>query len=131
MRHLVRAVPLVPLILLLCACTRPKREILADTFFYGHAYVDANGNGRIDEDDPGLEGAMFVVRLSKMGGLTARTTSNGRAMIAVPGGLSKKEWPVTASMNPPPDTNYELMAPTEIVLEYPAGDADFLFQDTQ
>jgi hypothetical protein len=129
MRHLLRAVSLVLLLLLLCSCARQK--IYADTFFWGYAYLDTNGNGESDEDDPGIKDATFVVNLRKMGGLSARTGSDGKAMIIVPGGLNKREWPVKAHMTPPPDTSYELVGTAEIVLEYPASSANFLFQNTQ
>lgn len=106
---------------------RPTPQILADTFFYGHAYVDANGNGEIDADDPGLQGAVFEVTLSGKGGSGALTGKDGSAFIIIPGGLSEKSWPVRARMRPPPDTDYELVGPEEIVLEYPQVSADFLF----
>ena len=150
MRHPWRAIPLVVL-LLLCACAqtvtprpatptpeptppptpRKTQKVLADAFFFGHAYLDANGNGKIDEGDPGVKGATFVVSPSGMGGLTARTGSDGGAFITIPGGLSDKAWPVRARMEPPPDTSYELVGAAEIVLEYPKSSADFLFADSQ
>ena len=39
--------------------------VMADSFFYGYAYIDANGNGQLDTDDPPLEGALFVATDSR------------------------------------------------------------------
>ncbi len=136
-------------LLLLCSCSRttqpstplpnqtptptpgPTTKVLADTFFYGHAYVDANGNGEIDSQDPGLEGAVFEVSLNDEGGSAASTGKDGSALIVIPGGVSKAGWPVRARMRPPPDTDYKLVGPEEIVLEYPQVSADFLFAAPQ
>ena len=160
MRFLSRTIPLVLVVLALCSCTWPKPtpstlpddtatpkpmpsatpddkattkstpKILADAFFFGHAYLDANGNGKIDADDPGLEGARFEVALSWGGGSVAFTGKSGSATIVIPGGLSEKDWPVRARMQPPPETSYQLVSP-EVVLEYPKSSADFLFTDSQ
>lgn len=129
MKPLSRFVSLVLLVFLLCSCNPPKRkpEVLADTFFFGHAYVDANGNGKLDADDPGLEDAQFVVVLSGGAGPAARTGKDGSAFIVIPGGLSKDDWPVTMRMEPPSDADYEAVRPAELVLEYPGSSADFLF----
>jgi hypothetical protein len=160
MKYLLRTIPLVLVVLLLCSCGRPTPtpsvlpddtfptptltplpdhaatptpppKILADAFFYGHAYVDANGNGKLDPDDPGLQGARFEMALSWGGGSAASTGKDGTAFIVIPGGLSEKDWPVKARMSPPPDTSYEVIGPAEVVLEYPKSSADFLFADSQ
>ena len=161
MKCLLRTIPLVLLVLLLCSCSRsdptpttlpddaptatptlstlpdgtPIRKstpkVLADAFFYGHAYVDANGNGKIDPDDPGLQGARFEMALSWGGGSAASTGKDGTAFIIIPGGLSEKDWPVKARMSPPPETSYEVVGPAEVVLEYPKSSADFLFIDSR
>jgi hypothetical protein len=149
MRVPLRILSLVSIILLLCSCTQPEtplpatpepedtptpratRKILADTFFFGHAYLDANGNDEIDEDDPGLKGALFMVSPSGGAGLTAYAGSDGSAFIVIPGGLRETDWPVMARMEPPPDSSYELVGPEEVVLEYPKSSADFLFTEAQ
>jgi hypothetical protein len=156
-----RTIFLVPIIFLLCSCyppnptpsalpddtatpkpfpsatpddTAPPKstpKILADAFFFGHAYLDADGNGKIDPDDPGLGGARFEVGLSWGGGSVAFTGKDGSASIVIPGGLREKDWPVRARMIPPPDTSYQLVGPAEVVLEYPKSSADFLFVDSR
>ena len=145
----VLVVVFLSLLLLLCSCSRaaqpstpppgqtptptpkptskPAQKVLADTFFYGHAYVDANGNGEIDPEDPGLKGALFQVALTGGLGNSAKTGTDGSAFIVIPGGVSKAGWPVRARMNPPPDTDYEWVGPAEIVLDYPETSVDFLF----
>lgn len=106
----------------------PTAVIMADWFFHGCAYVDANGNGEIDTDDEPLKGAMLLVSLKGRAGFGAPTASNGCATIVVPGGLNKESWPVTLSINPPTeDAGLELVKPTEHVLEYPDSSGDFLF----
>ncbi len=128
-----RNIPLVSILLLLCACNglKPTPEILADAFFSGHAYLDANGNGEIDPDDPGLEGAMFSVTPIWGGGNSATTGEDGYAWVIIPGGLREDDWPIRVHMRPPPETSYGLVSPAEIVLEPPGRPADFLFTDVQ
>ena len=110
-----------------CSRPTPTPAIMADTFFYGHAYLDANGNGEIDEDDPGLKGALFDVALGSGMGNRGITNKEGRAWVIIPGGADKDDWPVRARMRPPPDTGYTLIGPAEIVLAYRETSADFLF----
>jgi hypothetical protein len=124
--------------LLITACTGPTSllglptptpQILADSFFYGCAYVDANDNGEIDEDDPGLKDAMFLVSTNNGAGFGARTSSSGCATVVVPGGLDDDAWPVTVRMNPPEDSSYTPVGPAEVVLARPKSHADFLFTE--
>jgi hypothetical protein len=131
MKILSRTIPLAALLLLLCACKRqtPVPQIMADTFFFGHAYLDANGNGQIDEDDLGLEDAVFQVSSDSGMGSRGTTGENGSAWIIFPGGLRRKDWPVTARMTPPEGTAYVPITPAEVVLEYPGTSADFLFAE--
>jgi hypothetical protein len=140
MRILLRNILLVLIIFLLCACSglqnpiksaTPTVGILADSFFFGCAYLDSNGNGKTDPDDQGLEEATFVVALNDAGGFVASTPEDGCATIVVPGGLNADSWPVTTRMEPPEETGYELVSPAEVVLEYPESHADFLFTDVQ
>jgi hypothetical protein len=144
MLHLI---PLVGIILLLCSCSTlpsntpstppdpaqtatPTARILADSFFFGCAYLDANGNGTLDSDDPGLADAMFLIALNGGGGFGAPTSGSGCATITIPGGLGEESWPVTARMEPPQESGYELVSPAEVVLERPESHADFLFADS-
>jgi hypothetical protein len=108
----------------------PTVGVYADTFFGGCAYLDSNGNGEIDPDDLKLAGATFLVALSDGGiGFGADTSESSCALITVPGGLDEESWPVTARMEPPEGTDYKLVGPAEIVLEYPKTHADFLFTE--
>ena len=98
----------------------PAPMIEADTFFYGHAYLDSNNNREIDPDDEPVQGALFTAA-----GFRNETDISGNAMIVIPDGL---DYPVTASMVPPEGTNYSLISPTEVTLQYGIQDsADFLF----
>jgi hypothetical protein len=105
--------------------------VLADTFFTGCAYLDTNGNKEIDSGDPLLERATFVVTLSGGAGFGALTSENRCAFITVPGGLGEEFWPVTARMEPPEGTGYQLTTPAEVVLDYPNSHSDFLFTYAQ
>ena len=104
---------------------------ICDKGRFGHAYVDANGNGKIDPDDPGLEDARFQVSLSWGGGSAASTGEDGSAWIVIPGGLSEKDWPVKARIDPPPDSSYELVGAAEVTLAYPKSRAEFLFKGSE
>jgi hypothetical protein len=59
--------------------------------------------------------------------LNANTMDSGCATVTVPGGIGEKYWPVTVRVKPPEGTEYELVGPAEITLEYPESHADFLF----
>ena len=136
MKALWRFVLLFTSVFLLCACgvgpgVTPTVEILADSFFFGCAYLDTNGNGEIDPDDPGLKDVLFTVSMQGGMGLSAYTSGDrGCATIIVPGGLETDAWPVTASMQPPAESNLELVGPAEVVLAYPESHADFLFAES-
>ncbi len=145
-------IPAVLIALLLCSCTgqatpavndketpavggqetptargQPTPAVLADTFFFGHAYVDTNGNGHIDEQDAPLAGAPFAVTLQGGGGFGGTTAKDGTAFVVVPGGLDESYWPVTAQMKAPEGSAYQVVGPDEILLEYPKTRAEFLF----
>ena len=118
--------------ILLTACSlrgapTPTPHVLADSFFFGHAYVDANGNGQLDSTDPPLEDALFTAQTAtgiQVGGVSG---ADGTAMGWCPGGCS--DYPVTLRMQPPRDSSYTLIGPDKVVLETsasPSG-ADFLF----
>jgi WD40 repeat protein len=108
---------------------RPESDvqIYADTFFSGCAYLDVNGNGEIDGDDPMISGVAFYVTLPGGGSVRDFTSENDCALAVVPGGLSDEQWPVTATMALPEGTDYTLIGPAEIVLEQSESRADFLF----
>jgi hypothetical protein len=140
MKSVLRISPLalIPLLLFVCnplqsltKSVTPTAVIMADTFFGGCAYLDSNNNGEIDPDDQRLEDAMFFVTLNGGYGFRAVTFKNGCATVTIPGGLGKESWPVTARMEPPEGSGYELLSPGEVVLEYPKEHADFLFVDPQ
>jgi len=100
----------------------PTRTILimADTFFSGRAFVDSNANAQLDPEDTPLEGARFSAI-----GFGALTGKDGHATIVIPGGWEK---PVMAKMDPPKDSTYTLIGPTEVELRNSGPtSADFLF----
>ncbi len=101
--------------------------VLADTFFFGCAYLDANENSVLDETDPKIPGATFGITLAGGGGFSGRTSEDNCAMVIIPGGLDESHWPVTARMLPPDDASYERISPADLLLEYPETHADFLF----
>ena len=118
--------------ILLTACSlrgapTPTPHVLADSFFFGHAYIDANGNGLLDSTDPPLEGALFTAQTAtdiQIGGVSG---SDGTAMAWCPGGCA--DYPVTLRMQPPKDSGYTLIGPAEVVLQADGsgGQANFLF----
>jgi hypothetical protein len=102
----------------------PTPPVMADSFFYGRAYIDANGNGQIDEDDPPLQGAIFSVSDAAGNNGGDLTDSQGSAMAWWPSGT---EYPVTLRMDPPKDSGYVIIGESEIVLPAYQTSADFLF----
>jgi len=70
-----------------------------DTFFFGHAFIDANGNRELDDSDPPLKG-----RSSPAAGFGARPEPIGVAAVVIPGGWNK---PVEAQMAPPTASGYK------------------------
>jgi len=113
----------------LSACTAASPTstpaVLADSFFSGYAFLDANGNEQIDSADAPLKGAIFIVQLeggAEFGGLTDET---GNAFVAIP---SAVQYPVTLFMKPPENSALRLIGPPSIVLQRPASEkASFLF----
>ena len=105
----------------------PTQFISADSFFDGCAYLDTNGNGLIDAGDPKLAGFIFSVTFQGGAWTDNRTSEIRCAMAHVPGGLNQDDWPVTARMRPPVGSNFELIGPEEVLLEFPLAKADFLF----
>lgn len=108
-------------------------EVLADTFFFGHGYIDTNQNSELDPDDPPLADASFNVMTqvttnnNERVGFGASTSTDGAATIVVPGGLTEESWPITVRMEPPAGSLYERLGPADVTLTYPQTTADFLF----
>jgi hypothetical protein len=106
--------------------TPQRSKILADAFFSGCAYLDENANGRIDPEEPKLGGVLFTVTLEGGAGFGAKTPEDGCASVVIPGGLGR-DWTVVARMEIPKDAPYRPIGPSEITLEYPQSQANFLF----
>jgi hypothetical protein len=103
----------------------PTPQIFTDAAFSGCAYLDENGNGQVDPQDPGLQGLTFTVL-----GWGDRTSQDGCAFVLIPGGVSDHLWPVTVRMKPPEGAPYEPVGPTEIIVTKDSrqGHFDFLFR---
>ncbi len=103
--------------------TSTPPPVLADSFYYGRAYVDANGNGQVDEGDPPLEGVILIATDAEGLSGSGRTDAEGLATAWWPAGST---YPITLRMKPP--ERYILVGPEEVVLQ--EGEyyvADFLF----
>ncbi|MFQ5617176.1 MAG: alpha/beta hydrolase family protein [Anaerolineales bacterium] len=129
MKH--TALILSTLILVTLACSlagvTPTPIVEGDSFFFfGRAYVDANGNGELDPGDPPLKGAAFSA--ADAGGASSGgfTGDDGGATAWWPGG---SEYPVTLRMEPP--EGYTAIGPQEVILEKWDSSADFLFAPAQ
>lgn len=140
MKYSLQIVPHLLMLILLCSCSRlqgttesatPPTAVLAESFFFGCAYLDSNRNGTIESDDQGLEGARFVVALSRDREFAALTPEDGCATVVIPGGLGEDSWPVATRMEAPTETSLELADPAVVVLAYPESHADFLFTELQ
>lgn len=115
------------IVLLACALPAPTStppSIMDDAFFFGRAFVDANGNGQIDPTDPPLKGAVLTVTDTRGASSGGITDDQGHAMAWFPGG--GVQYPVTLRIKPPKDTAYTLIGPGEVVLQRGTS-ADFLF----
>ena len=103
----------------------PTPVVLANSFFSGYAFVDANGNGQIDSADTPLKNAMFIVQLEGGAQFGALTDETGNAFVTIPAAV---RYPVTLFMKPPKDSTLTLVGPLSIVREKATGDkATFLF----
>lgn len=104
----------------------PTPVIYADSFYFAHAWLDANENGQVDKDDLPLQGATLKTRDAHGLGTGAVTDKNGYAMAWHPGGAT---YPVTLTMSPPSEGGFVLVVPQVITLtlgeRWPA--TDFLF----
>ncbi len=119
----------IPMLLLLISCTlsptpepTPTPQIFADMAFSGCAYLDENGNGELDPEDPGLEGLTFTVL-----GWSDRTAEDGCALVLIPGGVPDRLWPLVVRMKVPKAAPYEPIGPTEFTLTKDSGQRHFEF----
>ena len=123
----VICVPLIA-ILALTGCNlstpTPTVQAIVDSFFSGHAFLDANGNGELDSEDTPLENATFIVTLQFGGEVGALTDKTGYAFIVAPGGV---DYPVKMRMEPPKDSNLKLIGPSELTHELSDEAPKFLF----
>jgi len=92
----------------------PAPIVLADSFFSGYAFVDANGNVQIDSGDMPLKDAIFIVQLEGGTEFGAMTDETGNAFVTIP---SAVRYPVTLFMKPPTDSALTLIGPPSIVLQ--------------
>lgn len=103
----------------------PTPVVLADSFFSGYAFVDANGNGQIDSADTPLKNAIFIVQFEGGAEFGALTDETGNAFVTIPAAV---RYPVTLFMKPPKDSTLVLVGPLSVVREKATGDkAIFLF----
>jgi hypothetical protein len=98
---------------------------LGDTFFFGQAFIDANGNGQIDAADTPLSGVMFIARDARGAEFGGVTSAEGRAVVSFPG---HSVYPVTLRLQPPAGSAFVLIGPPEVVVEEASDNrASFLF----
>jgi acetyl esterase/lipase len=94
-----------------------------DTFFSGRAFVDKNGNNKLDSSDSPLKGARFTA-----GGFSSITDASGLALIVISGYWDQ---PLSVQMAPPEGSGNTLIGPTEVILQSGVQDsADFLFAES-
>ena len=105
----------------------PKETVpvMADSFFYAKTYIDANGNGLIDPDDPPLAGALFIATDARGASGGGWTDSKGSAMAWWP---SDSQYPVTLQIQPPEGSAYTVIGRDQIVLQEWDTSAEFLFK---
>lgn len=107
------------------SATAPTPQLLVDSAFSAYAFVDSNFNGQLDAEDAPLEGATFYVEINGLKVFGAETDKSGNAFILVPGGV---EYPVTLSMEAPPDSGLEHAGFSEVIIASPSGESPkFLF----
>ncbi len=100
--------------------------VMADSFYSGYAYLDANADAILDETDPPLEGIYCTATDADGIGSGALTDSSGYAMIWWPSGST---YPITVRCVPMKDSAYTLIGPEEVILQMDGtgGPAKFLF----
>jgi hypothetical protein len=103
----------------------PNTEVMSDSFFFGHAFVDTNGNKIADDRDKPLEGARFTAtdaRGASSGGLTGK---DGSAFAWWPG---ESHYPVTLHMEAPEGGDLVIIGPSDVILEEFGSSATFLYK---
>jgi hypothetical protein len=125
-RYLVTAAIILILSITLVGCTAtPTEPTLADSFFSGQAFLDANGNGQIDSEDTPVANATFIVTLQNGGEFGGQTDDTGKAFITIPASV---EYPVTVRMEAPKDSALILLEPSTLTLsEQTSETVKFLF----
>jgi len=124
--YLVTAIIILFLSITLVGCTAtPTEPALADTFFSGQAFLDANGNSQIDPEDTPVANATFIVTLQGGGEFGGQTDDTGKAFITIPASV---EYPVTVRMEVPKDSALILLEPSTLTLSEQTGETvKFLF----
>ncbi|MCE9644707.1 MAG: hypothetical protein K8S20_01815 [Chloroflexi bacterium] len=103
----------------------PTAASVADSYFSGYAFVDANGNGQLDPADTPLKDAIFIVQLEGGAQFGGRTDESGTAFVTIPAAV---QYPVTLLMKPPVNSSWTLIGPARIILQEPAREkTSFLF----
>ncbi len=120
------ALILLSLNLILTACAaKPTEPVLADSFFSGGAFLDANGNGQLDSADTPLQNANFIVTLQGGYEFGDLTDEKGNAFITIP---SSVEYPVTLRMEAPKGSSLKLIGPSSVTFPSTTGETTkFLF----
>lgn len=90
----------------------PTPPVYADSFFFGDAFIDANGNRTLDASDPPLRGARFVVTDGRGAFASGVTDARGHAMAWFP---APGTFPITYRMEPPPNSSYTLITSQAVV----------------
>ena len=124
--YVATAVIILILSITLVGCTATTTEpALADSFFSGQAFLDANGNGQIDAEDTPVANATFIVAPQNGGEFGDQTDDTGKAFITIPANV---KYPITARMEAPKDSALILLEPSTLTLSEPTGETiKFLF----
>ena len=108
-----------------CSPAPTPAPILADAAFSCQAFLDANGNGEIDDADTPVAGASFYVEYQGVKGFMDTTDETGNAYILIPGGL---EYPVTVGIDAPKDSGLHVVGSAPAIITPETGStAQFLF----
>jgi hypothetical protein len=127
MKRNIAFLSIVALGITACAALSPTPTpvVLADSFFSGYAFLDANENKQIDPADTPLKDAIFIVQFEGGAQFGALTDETGNAFVTIPAAV---QYPVTLMMKPPEDSAFSLIGPAKIILQETASEkAIFLF----
>jgi len=103
---------------------KPTEEVLVDSFFSARAFLDANDNRKIDQDDTPVANAMFYVEIQGVKAFGDATDETGNAFIIIPDDV---EYPVDVIMEPPKDSALKLITPSKVSVSASTGTVQFLF----